>query len=567
MRHKVIGGAVVLLALLLPTGATADVIFWLDTPPDGATVAGIVEVSGWILDDGQQCGPPPSWQACEWTDPLVSNIDLYVDGVFIASADLNKPRYDVLQAYPWYAGTPYAKPGFSTSFNADNLTDGTHTLFLRVTFSDATVTNYGTRTVEVDSSINQAPFGELERPFENQPMSNVFPVTGWVLDEGTIEDIEIMVDGLVVGHAVTGIHRPDIGNRFPSHPGANYAGFIRMLNTSEIINGIHILSVRVRDNEGATRVIGRRYVQVSNTGYNLPPFGGLDWPISNHIMLSQACSVEAGVSLPQEGVHYLESIFGWTLDIGASTDRGGVKWVELLIDGSLIANTLVDEFFSYDYEMNVNYYGYERLDIQRMFPDVPNAKHSGFMFSLDVGDLILNHDFHEGLHYCKIRAADSENNVADIAQIPVIFDCPVFDPASGTQGDYIDIRELHPAWGDIYTPTNMEMVSGVTEVTGWAISYRGTWEIEVWVDGEFIEYATHGISMPDLHDQYPWFARDWTRFAGYYYGLDTRNLTDGEHVLVVKNEDRDGFKSIIGERRFVVDNLNKRSNTMREVSR
>ena len=53
MRHKLSGGALILATLLLPAVAGADTVFWLDTPPDGATVAGLVEVSGWILDDGQ----------------------------------------------------------------------------------------------------------------------------------------------------------------------------------------------------------------------------------------------------------------------------------------------------------------------------------------------------------------------------------------------------------------------------------------------------------------------------------------------------------------------------------
>jgi hypothetical protein len=543
----VIGGAVVLLALLLPASATAEVIFWLDTPPEDATVAGIVEVAGWILDDGQECGPPPSWEACQWTEPLVSNIDLYVDGVFVASADLNKPRYDVLQAYPWYAGTPYANPGFSTSFDADTLVDGWHTIFLRVTFSDMTKTDYGERQVYVDSSINQAPFGELEMPGESQPMSGVFPVTGWALDEGSIEDIEVMIDGLVVGHAVTGIHRPDVAHRFPSHPGADYAGFVRMLNTSEIINGIHVISVRVRDDEGASRVIGRRYVQVSNVGYNLPPFGGIDWPIANHIMVTWVCAGEPGVSLPEyDDPENVELILGWALDVGASTDRGGVKWVELLIDGTLMANTLVDDFFYQWFDMEVNYYGYERLDILRMFPDVPNAKHSGFAFALDVGDLIVNHHYHEGLHYLKIRAGDIENHIADIAQIPVIFHCV-------DSGEWDD-----PSWGDIHTPTNMERISGVYDVTGWVADEQRLWEVEIWVDGEFIGYATHGISTPYVEEQFPWLPHNMTENAGYYFELDTTLLTDGEHLLVVRSEDYWGGKSIVGERSFIVDNANKR---------
>jgi len=42
------------------------------------------------------------------------------------------------------------------------------------------------------------------------------------------------------------------------------------------------------------------------------------------------------------------------------------------------------------------------MDILRMFPDVPNAKDSGFAFRMDVSDLIIRQGYRQGLHYLKI---------------------------------------------------------------------------------------------------------------------------------------------------------------------
>jgi len=539
-------GALVLPSLLLPMSAAADPVFKLDTPADGAIVAGIVEVSGWILDDGQSCGSPANWQACDWTDALISNIDLYVDGVFIASADLSIARYDVIQAYPWYAGTPFNRPGFSTSFNADQLIDGTHSLFLRVTFADMTVTDYGHRHVEVDKALNQAPFGELELPQENQPMNGVYPITGWALDEGSLEDVEILIDGQTIGHANTGMHRPDVGNRFPSHEGSDYAGFQRFLNTSRYANGVHILAVRLRDNEGASRVIGRRFVHITNVGHNLPPFGAIDWPIADHTMYSYTCSDDPAYSYPDDTYEVpenIEMVAGWALDIGSGTDTGGVKYVQLLIDGVLLSDTLIDDEWLNYFDMMVNYYGYDRLDIEEMFPDVINAKHSGFVFAVDVGYLLDYQDFHEGLHWLKIRAGDQKNNVTDIAEIPVLLKC-----WAGPNND--------PGFGDILTPEDMEIVSGVTPVNGWAIDFDTVWEVEIWVDGQYKGYATYGLSSDYVEEMFPWYPDSRTRNAGFYYELDTTTLTDGQHRLVVNIEDRNGNTSILGERDFIVDNLN-----------
>jgi hypothetical protein len=547
MRNRGIAGALVLLTLLLPISVEAEVVFWLDTPADGATVFGLVEVNGFVVDDGQQCGPQWTWNTCQWAEALVSKIDLYVDGEFVATADLNQARYDILQAYPWYAGTPYSRPGFATSFDSDDYLDGWHEIFMRITFSDMTVEDYGLRSVYIDNDLNQAPFGELELPGTNQPMNGVFPVTGWVLDDDSIDYVEVMVDGLAMGNAVTGVHRPDIGHRFPGNADADYSGFVRMLNTTVLNNGIHVIGIRVVDNEGASRVIGRRFVQTFNTGSNLPPFGEIDWPIDDHVMFADGCQEVGGYVPPWSGEPFddpdnVEMIVGWALDVGSRTDLGGVAYVQLLLDGNIISDTNEGSFYWEPADWDFNYYGHERMDVHNLYVDVPVSKHSGFSFLMDVSYLILARGYGEGLHLIKVRAGDRENNVTDIAQLPVIFDC---------NDDSDD-----PSWGDIWTPTHMERVAGTFEVTGFAID---TWRIdyvEIWVDGVFIGFAEHGLPVPNLRDLYPWLPPLYGSSAGFSYDLDTvaAQLADGEHSIIVWTEDRRGGRTIIGERRFMLDN-------------
>jgi len=557
MRYKGTIGALVLLTLLLPINAYAETIFWLDTPADGATVFGLVEVNGFVVDSGQQCGPQWTWNTCQWADALVSKIDLYVDDEFVSTADLDQPRYDILQAYPWYAGTPYARPGFVTSFDSNDYSDGSHTLFLRVTFSDQTTQDYGLRSVVVDNDFNQAPLGQLELPGSNQPMNGVFPVTGWALDDESIDFIEILVDGLAMGNAVTGIHRPDIAHRFPTDPDAEYSGFVRMLNTTSLNNGIHVIAVRVMDNEGASRVIGRRFVQTFNTGSNLPPFGKIDWPVANHVMRAEGCTPVGGVVPPWSGDVFqnpdnVEMVVGWALDVGSRTDFGGVAYVELLLDGAIVpmngnddpSNTSLPSFYWAPADWDFNYYGHERMDVQRLYVDIPNSKHSGFSFLMDVSFLILGRGYSEGLHLIKVRAGDRENNVTDIAQLPVIFDCND-DPDD-------------PSWGDIWTPAHMERVAGTVEVTGFATELLRIDAVEIWVDGVHIGNADYPLPSPNLGDLYPWMPLVFSTNSGYAYDLDTvaAHLADGEHIIVVWTEDIRGGRSIIGERRFVLDNQN-----------
>jgi hypothetical protein len=65
-----------------------------------------------------------------------------------------------------------------------------------------------------------------------------------------------------------------------------------------------------------------------------------------------------------------------------------------------------------------------------------------------------------------------------------------------------------------------------------------------------------GLPTPEVEEMFPWLPLFQTRNAGWTYTLDTvaEGLADGEHVLVVQSVDRFGDRSIIGERRFVVDN-------------
>jgi hypothetical protein len=545
MRQRIIVATVVLVSVLLAGKVAAEPIFYLDTPQEGATVFGLVTVAGYLLDDGEYCGPYWAWQSCDWGSSTVSRVDLWVDGAFVASADMFQPRYDVLQAFPWYIGTPFERPGFATSFDSSTLSDGAHTLFLRISFVDGTAQDFGERAVTVDNNINQAPFGELELPGGDQPMSGVFPVTGWALDDSEIRFVEILVDGQSVGDAVTGVHRPDIGHMFPSHPDARNAGFVKMLNTTHWANGIHILAVRLVDDENVSRIIGTRYVQAFNVSYNLPPFGAIDWPVSNHTMSAKGCSDPGGWSSPPfEDPQVTELITGWALDVGSQGDNGGVGYVQLLIDGVIIEDTSFPGFWHPWLRMDVNYYGLPRMDILRLFTDVPNAKDCGFSFVMDISDMIIRKGYRQGLHYLKIRAGDLENNVADIAQIPVIFDC--------------DDDPDRASWGDIYTPASPgEVVTGVVDVTGWAIDLDFAEEIEIWVDGEFVSFVDEMyLPSPEVVDLYPWFPTYFTANAGYAYALDTvaEDLADGEHVLVVWTEDRWGGRNIIGERRFILDN-------------
>ncbi len=58
-------------------------------------------------------------------------------------------------------------------------------------------------------------------------------------------------------------------------------------------------------------------------------------------------------------------------------------------------------FYWDEAEWDFNYYGHPRMDIHNLYVDVPNSKHSGFSFLLDVNYLILARGYSQGLHCSK----------------------------------------------------------------------------------------------------------------------------------------------------------------------
>src|SRR5450432_1260563 len=265
---------------LFSAALTAQPIGVIDEPTAGQHVSGIVRVSGWVLDVNR-----------------VDRIDLFIDGNSLPTntAVINLPRPDVLDAFPNYVGSASASPGYVTSFYTRNFSDGTHSVVVQVTQSDGSVFMLGPVSVIVDNTINQAPFGYIDIPSESvvENASGSYPIVGWAIDDQGIDHIDFLIDSQIVAgaigrvgdgsinpqNAIYGTTRPDVAAAFPDVPFALYSGFEANVDTTKILDGMHIFSVRVTDNLGVSQVIGTRTVQVSNNASTLFPFGRIDFPL------------------------------------------------------------------------------------------------------------------------------------------------------------------------------------------------------------------------------------------------------------------------------------------------
>ncbi len=540
-------------------GASAQPFGAIDTPTDGQTVSGIVRVSGFALDTR-----------------ALGNIDLLVDGAPVNAAQTNLPRVDVLEVFPTYVGSPTAQPGFQTAFLAGNLSNGPHTVAIRVTELDTqSETIIATVNVVVDNTINQAPFGYIDIPGAagTAGANGSFPVVGWAIDDVEVARIDFLIDGQIVAGAVGrgepstanyGSTRPDVEAAFPDVPNSLYTGFSANIDTTALVNGIHLLSVRASDNEGASRELGTRTIQVINGGQNLAPFGVVDFPLDKASLLCETLNNSGGFPSPCTPETCVPNAFfnvvnGWALDVGSRLDTGGVAYIELLLDGSIIANTRSDCVQLG--QALTDCYGVNRPDVARSYPGYVNTDNAGFAFAFQL--LRLSADpsgtiaiyiptgtgtngqntalvgfTNPGTHTLAIRAGDIEETVTQFGAMSVNVLC---DQVDGDQ----------PAFGFIDTPSNYQFINGSFEVFGWATDLQGVQTVELDVDGQVVGNANYGLPRPDVPVNDP---RVPTANVGFSYILDTTQLSNSAHDFVIYVIDRQGNRSEIGRRKCVVDN-------------
>ena len=565
------------LALLLGLGwvlapaVKADVIGAIDTPVQNQTVSGVVRVSGFVLDFNP-----------------IDKIEILVDGIVVNRADLNLPRADVLEVFPNYAGSPTSNPGFLSAFLASNYANGLHSLTVRVTESSGAVAVFGPVSFNVDNTINQAPFGYIDIPSASvvEGASGSFPVAGWALDDQDIDHIDFLVDGEIVagavgrgkpGTAVFGSPRPDVFAAFPDFPGpaptSLYSGFIANIDSTRFLNGMHVFSVRATDTQGLSSLIGTRTVQIENNGSYLAPFGRVDFPLDKASFLCSGTFTAApppggpcpspctqGPSTPALPGIIPNIVKGWVLDTGARLDKGQVAYVELLIDGSIIANTRRNCVFIGGAPTNC--YGVNRPDVARLYPGYVNADNSGFNFifglirdpSTGLLAIVLpgatftsvtGIEIAEGKHTLAVRVGDDHDTVTQIGAMSVDVLCDI------SNSD-------RPSIGFIDSPGVYQFINGIFPVFGWAFDFDGIRVtngiedgIEIDIDGQVVARTNNNASRPDVPAN---DSRVNTPFVGFFYNLDTTKLTDGEHEVVVYVVDLKLRRTEIGRKKFVVDN-------------
>lgn len=375
--------------------------------------------------------------------------------------------------------------------------------------------------------------------------SGAIGMTGWALADTGVRRVTIQVDGVDIVEASYGGFRPIVEDDHPGFPDSAGAGFGIQFNSTDFSNGLHYLSAKVETFGGSIVILpalaptgqvpdGRLPVHFTNNTSILAPFGRINVPQRNANLI--------GTCDRNNSIRYTV-VSGWALDLGVELHDAGVGWVEVMVDGVILANSRTGCFYNTATGGLTNCYGLQRLDIERSYPFALDAPNSGFRFVLDIGEL-LNNGWVQGHHTLGIRAGDLSNQSIEIDEIPVNFLC------AENNGN-------EPSFGFIETPRPGRQWADLINFQGWALDFQGVAAVEIFVDGTSIGLADFGAGLggrPGVLSRYPGYP-DSLSPVWRLSNFDTTNLSEGFHQVQAQVTDDLGATTIIGETTFFVNNV------------
>jgi len=240
---------------------------------------------------------------------------------------------------------------------------------------------------EVDSDWNnnqcgnekEPPFGSFDTPIDGTTVYSSIPVTGWALDDTSIESIklyrELGEELIYIGDAlfVEGA-RPDVAEAYPEYPNNNCAGWGYMMLTNFLPNGgngIFVINAIATDVVGKSTLLGRKRINCDNFNAK-KPFGAIDTPI------------QGGTASSNNFINW-----GWVLTPQPNNIPTNGTTIDVYVDGINLGNPI---------------YNIYRADIAELFPGYANSNGAIGYFTLDTTS------FSNGVHTIQWIAKDSAEN-------------------------------------------------------------------------------------------------------------------------------------------------------------
>lgn len=264
------------------SGANQPPVGQLDTPVQGAVVAGSIAVTGWALDD-VGISRVEIWRDRVVGDdaPAFREAGHPADGkVFVANAVfVEGTRPDVEVAYATLPASHRAGWGYLLLTWGFPSSNGPFTLTAVAWDMDGQSTILGQRTIVVDNASSTRPFGAIDVPAYGGTFAGHDWTYGWALTPNagcTISGGQrvMTINSVPASETATfgvtyGSHRPDIAAAFPGMADSLGAGGAAAFDSRLYANGIYQIGWLVYDSCGNGEGIGSRFFQIANDGVAL----------------------------------------------------------------------------------------------------------------------------------------------------------------------------------------------------------------------------------------------------------------------------------------------------------
>jgi O-antigen biosynthesis protein len=287
----------------------------------------------------------------------IAAVNVFIDDERLGGAELGRVRDDVANVCREYPNARFA--GFSLVANVGAYGAGNRAVKIQAVARTG-ISREALLRLDFNEVL-QAQRSVEEREFRYScdeillTTRGLLDVAGWAAGEAPTESITLFLDGAEIGVAELGQERPDVGNLHPALPHARQSGFTFRKELGRLLQGEHMVTLRMRSIGGEAREVPLPVRAVERSDLRAP--GGPSVPESDpevKIYLDSPHLVDGRAISPARNSLLIN---GWALA------RRGVAGIDITIDDELVAKA---------------YYGIRRQDVANTFPDWENALLSGF---------------------------------------------------------------------------------------------------------------------------------------------------------------------------------------------
>jgi hypothetical protein len=191
----------------------------------------------------------------------IIGIDVLIDGISYGRVAYGQPRQQECASLG-FTSPNCPNVGFTFSINSTTgfipLPDGEHRLQLRVQDDTGRFTTHPENPLmlRVNNGENEPPQGVLATPLNGQRVSGNILIWGYAWDpDGRIQNVQLLVDGVLRATLPYGDPRPGECPSLDNIPPCPNIGFWHDFNTKTVLNGPHVLGIRLVDNRGRAVVV------------------------------------------------------------------------------------------------------------------------------------------------------------------------------------------------------------------------------------------------------------------------------------------------------------------------